>query len=755
MKTKKLLNFFRNLSLDKKFAAALAACVILSMAALTLLIVRRETILLEDDNRKNAEILSASISAALKDNMLGGRPEETVRLVKELSGIKGVEEIVILKPDGRPAFGMNAPALELKEDLRDSILKGNEAAFSTAEAQFFIKPLINENQCRACHKDNKQIRGAVVVKLSTAGISGNLMDLVERMTGFAVSASIIISLLLIILAKRMLISPIKGLTDAARQITAGNFILFNQRGTDCYEMLNCEKINCPSHGDETIPCWLESGTLCEGKATGDFALKLGDCVKCRVYKELKGDELRQLIDKFNKMSLTMKKHEGDIKNHISNIEYINQELRKSNTKLNTLLEASRLTTSTLKLDEILSASIKIILNVTNLKAGIILLLEEDLDKKCYEFFDCDAYNCPAYKAALNCWRLSGTMCHSGDTSACPFGSTAVTCWRSRHIHTHYTAARSFDEKINSCSNCEFFANIVLIPKMVAGFQNGTHLGKKLRLDSTTIQKALVMGHAIVDYSKENPFNLPLDTATELAVPLKMQDEMIGILYLASDESLHYDKNEIEFFQLLSEVISSGIFNSRLYYDIETSYLQTVMALANAIEAKDPYTKGHTERVATVSNKIAEFLKLSEQEKEHLNFAALLHDIGKIGISKDILWKHCSLDECEEDEVKTHPDKGVQILEPVHFLKPVFSTIRHHHERFDGTGYPLGLKGKEIPFKARIISLADTWDAMLSNRPYRKALSREDAKNELKNHAGIQFDPDIVDAFLEMLDSEQQ
>lgn len=752
---RKVFNFFYNLSLDKKFASAITACVILSIAVITILIVRRETILLEADNRKNAEVLAASINIALKDNMLGGRPDETVRLLKELSGIKGVEEIAILKPEGNPAFGMPATALELKEDVKESLLKGHEAEFSTAESQYFIKPLINEKQCRSCHTDNKQTRGAVIVKLSTSEISGNIIDLVERMTGFGIAASVVLSVLLILLTKRMFISPIKGLTEAARQITVGNFVLFNQRGTDCYEMLNCGKKECPSHGDESIPCWLESGTLCEGKVTGDFALKLGDCYKCRVYKELKGDELRQFIDKFNRMSLSLKAHKENVKMHIENIERINLELKKNSTKLSTLLEASRLTTSTLKLDEILSSSLKIILDVTSLKAGIILLLEEDLEKKCYEFFNCDAFNCPAYKAALNCWRLSGTMCHSGNASACPFGSTAISCWKSRHIHSHYTAAGNFDEKVNSCSNCEFFANIVLIPKMVEGFQDGRFLGKKLRLDSTTIQKALVMGQTIVDYSKENPFNLPIDTVTELAVPLKLQDEMIGILYLASDESLHYDKNEIEFFQLLSEVISSGILNSRMYYDMETSYLQTVMALANAIEAKDPYTKGHTERVANLSGKIAGFFKLSEQEKEHLNFAALLHDIGKIGISKDILWKHCSLDECEEDEVKTHPDKGVQILEPVHFLKPILSTIRHHHERFDGSGYPLGLKGKEIPFRARIISIADTWDAMLSDRPYRKALSVEEAKNELKKHSGIQFDPEIVAAFIKVLESEGQ
>ena len=173
--------------------------------------------------------------------MLGGRPEETVRLLKELSGIKGVEEIAVLDPDGRPAFGMPAPTFELKEDMKDALLKGHEAEFSTAESQYFIKPLINEKQCRSCHTDNKQIRGVVVVKLSTSGISGNIIDLIERMTGFGIAASVVLSALLIILARRMLISPIKGLTEAASRITAGNFVLFNQRGTDCYEMLNCEK----------------------------------------------------------------------------------------------------------------------------------------------------------------------------------------------------------------------------------------------------------------------------------------------------------------------------------------------------------------------------------------------------------------------------------------------------------------------------------------------------------------------------------
>jgi putative nucleotidyltransferase with HDIG domain len=425
-----------------------------------------------------------------------------------------------------------------------------------------------------------------------------------------------------------------------------------------------------------------------------------------------------------------------------------EELSVNNVKLATLLDASRLTTSTLAIEKVLQASLKIVLNVTNLKAGIILLVEECLTEACYDYFNCAAFNCPAYKSNTNCWRLSGTLCHGGP-SRCPHDMGARECWERNHNHTHYVSARNVDEKIAACTNCEFFTNVVLVSRMVAGFQDSGHLGRKLSLDGSAVHRALVMGQAVVDYSRDNPLKVPFETTTGLAVPLKTQDQMIGILYLVSDTSIRYTTEEIEFFQLLSDVVSSGIFNSRVFTDMEQSYLQTVTALENAIEAKDPYTKGHSKRVADVSVMIAEVLNLSEQEKEHLRFAALLHDVGKIGISKDLLWKRCSLDECEEQEMRVHPDKGVQILEPVHFLKPVLSAIRHHHENFDGSGYPLGLKGNEIPFKARIIKVADAWDAMTSERPYRAALSPDEANAELARHAGIQFDPAIVEVFLQV------
>jgi putative nucleotidyltransferase with HDIG domain len=172
-------------------------------------------------------------------------------------------------------------------------------------------------------------------------------------------------------------------------------------------------------------------------------------------------------------------------------------------------------------------------------------------------------------------------------------------------------------------------------------------------------------------------------------------------------------------------------------------LQIVMALANAVEAKDVDTRGHSERVAFHSIQIAMALDLTRQEKEHLSFAAILHDIGKIGTNIEILTKRDRLIASEQENMMAHSLIGARILEPVHFLKPIVAAIRHHHENYDGSGYPSGLKGTAIPLKARIVKISDAWDAMTSDRPYRKALSRSAALEELIRHSGTQFDPELV------------
>ena len=193
----------------------------------------------------------------------------------------------------------------------------------------------------------------------------------------------------------------------------------------------------------------------------------------------------------------------------------------------------------------------------------------------------------------------------------------------------------------------------------------------------------------------------------------------------------------------------------LYTKMRKVYLDTIRALAAAIDAKDPYTKGHSERVAETSVALAQELDLPGREIENIEYSALLHDIGKIGIADSILGKNSSLTDKEFDKIKEHTVMGAKIIEPVDFLKNSYEAIYHHHEKYNGAGYPDGLKEKDIPLSARIIAVADAYDAMGSDRPYRKKLSKDKILNELKDQSGKQFDPEIVKALISVLDKERE
>ena len=193
----------------------------------------------------------------------------------------------------------------------------------------------------------------------------------------------------------------------------------------------------------------------------------------------------------------------------------------------------------------------------------------------------------------------------------------------------------------------------------------------------------------------------------------------------------------------------------LYTKMRKVYLDTIRALAAAIDAKDPYTKGHSERVAEMSVALAQELNLSDRDIEDIEYTALLHDIGKIGIEDSILGKKGGLTSQEYEKIKEHTIMGANIIEPVDFLKNSYKAIYHHHERFNGDGYPDGIKEKDIPLFARIIAVADAYDAMSSDRPYRKKLNKDKILKELKNQSGKQFDPKVVKALFSVLDRERE
>ncbi|MFA6434584.1 MAG: HD-GYP domain-containing protein [Elusimicrobiales bacterium] len=242
----------------------------------------------------------------------------------------------------------------------------------------------------------------------------------------------------------------------------------------------------------------------------------------------------------------------------------------------------------------------------------------------------------------------------------------------------------------------------------------------------------------------------------IALPLKVKDKPFGVLNLhLSREKESFTDYDLKFLTLLAGESAITLENIKLYESIENFYLEMVQTLARVIDAKDAYTGDHAGRARQKARSLAEELHMPEQMIKYVEYAALLHDIGKIGIDGGILSKPGRLTEAEYTEIKKHPAIGYQILSPIHFLGPVAQMVLYHQEWYNGMGYPEGLKGEEIPLGARIVATIDAWDAMMSDRPYRKALSREIGVSELTKGAGKQFDPQVVEAFLKLENKEWQ
>jgi len=236
----------------------------------------------------------------------------------------------------------------------------------------------------------------------------------------------------------------------------------------------------------------------------------------------------------------------------------------------------------------------------------------------------------------------------------------------------------------------------------------------------------------------------------LCAPLTDKDKVIGTITVANPiDGSSFGIPDIELLSTIAAQASIAIRNARLYESQETTYFNTVQALVSAIEASDAYTRGHSERVTRYSVALAKRLGMEGDPLKQLEQAAILHDIGKIGIDVALLHKKEKLTAADIDVLKLHPSIGMRILEPIHFLDTVREIIEQHHERYDGNGYPNGLSGKEWRIEGKILAVCDTYDAMTSDRPYRKAMSHEIAIREIHDHSGSQFDPEVAAAFIEI------
>lgn len=226
-------------------------------------------------------------------------------------------------------------------------------------------------------------------------------------------------------------------------------------------------------------------------------------------------------------------------------------------------------------------------------------------------------------------------------------------------------------------------------------------------------------------------------------PLEIKGEAYGLIGV-KDSGRDFSLIELEIFCSLGSQAAVAMENANLYKRLKENFFNTAEALAEAINSRDPYTGGHTRRVKDYSIMIAKALKMDDFEMASLRLAATLHDIGKIGIDDAILRKTGRLSAPEELAMRKHPEIGAKILGHLEGMEACIAGVRHHHEHIDGTGYPDGLTREEIPLQARIIAIADAFDALTTERPYKKAVDQATACVELRNAAGTQFDPALVD-----------
>jgi putative nucleotidyltransferase with HDIG domain len=244
--------------------------------------------------------------------------------------------------------------------------------------------------------------------------------------------------------------------------------------------------------------------------------------------------------------------------------------------------------------------------------------------------------------------------------------------------------------------------------------------------------------------EEEKAALFMDGMQEICIaPLKGAEESVGLLILGDDhkkDQKPFSTIKLRLIEVISDYATSAIQRAFLHERLEETFLETIIALANAVDARDSYTGDHSQRMADLCVQIGSEMGLPKDQIEALHWASILHDIGKIGVPDEILNKN------EWIIMKEHPITGAEIVAPVKYLEPVSPIIRAHHERYDGTGYPYGLAGENIPLGARIMAVVDAYIAICDERIYSESHTHEEAIAELRRSSGTQFDPEIVDIF---------
>jgi putative nucleotidyltransferase with HDIG domain len=289
----------------------------------------------------------------------------------------------------------------------------------------------------------------------------------------------------------------------------------------------------------------------------------------------------------------------------------------------------------------------------------------------------------------------------------------------------------------------------LVVRGLFGFDNGIDVGLRLQRGHGVSWRCIESAAPILvdDVAEDPDYVLGLrGCRCEMAAPILGPSGPVGVFTAESPKPHAFNEDSLSLFATFAHQVAAAIENTRLHETNRHTFYQTIRALAQALEQRDSYTMGHSERVTRYALRIATFLGVTERDRDVIQQAGLLHDIGKIGVRDAVLLKPGRLTGEEREDIERHPIIGDSILHPVSFLGEALDAVLHHHEHWDGTGYPSGLAGDRIPLVARVIAVADTYDAMTSRRPYRDAMTHEAAVAEIRRYSCTQFDPAVVEAF---------
>ncbi len=492
-----------------------------------------------------------------------------------------------------------------------------------------------------------------------------------------------------------------SLTRAAILKQSWHVSLADRHVPTCWRLKNCENEKCPVFGEENMRCWLIVGTHCGGAIQGHFAQKMGDCSKCAVYQETVGqDPINEIGENFNSLMLSVCEKEEqlaaahqELKSQYGELELLHQQAQqRADTDLLTGLHNHAHFQKHLK-NEVSREG-------RQRRQLALIMLDLDYFKSVNDHFGHQ----------------------QGDAVLKAVGALLLG-----QIRQEDYAARYGGEEF-----------VIVMPG--CGGQAACEAAERMRAKVG----ALASGTGLPARYLSASFGV-----ADMPASAADADSLIA----AADAALLFAKRKgrdrVAYFRDLSETELQDGDLDRLHDHLEGASLQTIRALAEAVDANDLYSDKDGAIIRNVAVKMSDRLGLDCGQAETLVLATRLHDIGKIGVPGSVLRKKEKLSPQELSLVRRHPQIGEQLLREAEQIQELVSAVLYHHERWDGKGYPEHLKGEEIPLMARVVGIMDAYRAMLSDRPYRRALTPQRANAELKKGAGAQFDPKLVDIFIEI------